>query len=87
MSDTSNQAQDQEGGPGGFAGVDILNQISKRGDIAFALGVVAILSVLYQRRKILTRKGFPFWAGCDSRLAKEIRHVSMHCSSGRLRQH
>ena len=34
-------------------------------------------------RKILTRKGFPFWApGCDSRLAKEIRHVSMHCSSG-----
>ena len=42
---------------------------------------------LYQRRKILTRKGFPFWAGCDSRLAKEIRHVSMHCSSGRLRQH
>ena len=36
---------------------------------------------------VLTRKGFPFWAGCDSRLAKEIRHVSMHCSSGRLRQH
>ena len=30
--------------------------------------------LLYQRRKILTRKGFPFWAGCDSRLAKEIRH-------------
>ena len=45
------------------------------------------LQWLYQRRKILTRKGFPFWAGCDSRLAKEIRHVSMHCSSGRLRQH
>ena len=46
-----------------------------------------VLGALYQRRKILTRKGFPFWAGCDSRLAKEIRHVSMHCSSGRLRQH
>ena len=30
---------------------------------------------------------FPFCYGCDSRLAKEIRHVSMHCSSGRLRQH
>ena len=45
------------------------------------------LAALYQRRKILTRKGFPFWAGCDSRLAKEIRHFSMHCSSGRLRQH
>ena len=39
---------------------------------------------LYQRCKILTRKGFPFWTGCDSRLAKEICHVSMHCSSGRL---
>ena len=27
-------------------------------------------TILYQRRKILTRKGFPFWAGCDSKLAK-----------------
>ena len=42
---------------------------------------------LYQRREFLTRGGFPFCYGCDSRLAKEIRHVSMHCSSGRLRQH
>ena len=30
---------------------------------------------LYQRREFLTRGGFPFCYGCDSRLAKEIRHV------------
>lgn len=37
---------------------------------------------LYQRREFLTRGGLPFCSGCDSRVAKEIRHVSMHCSSG-----
>jgi len=41
---------------------------------------------LYQRREILTRRGFPSWYRCDSRLAKEIRHVSMHCTSERLRR-
>ena len=40
------------------------------------------LQGLYQRREFLTRRGFPFCSGCDSRVAKEIRHVSMHCSSG-----
>ncbi len=45
MTDTSNQGQEEAGG-GGFSGTDILRQISKRGDIALALGVVAILSVL-----------------------------------------
>jgi tetratricopeptide (TPR) repeat protein len=38
--------------------------------------------VLYQRHEFLTRGGFPFSDRCDSRLAKEIRHVSMHCPSG-----
>ena len=38
--------------------------------------------ILYQRHQFLTRGGFPFCDGCDSRLAKEIRHVSMHCASG-----
>ena len=62
---------------------------SKKALTAMAAVIVGFAAKLglYQRRKILTRKGFPFWAGCDSRLAKEIRHVSMHCSSGRLRQH
>ncbi len=41
---------------------------------------------LYQRREFLTRRGFPFWDRCDSRLAKEIRHVSLHCPSERLRR-
>ncbi len=36
----------------------------------------------YQRRDFLTRGGFLFWSGCDSRLVKEIHHVSMYCSSG-----
>jgi hypothetical protein len=30
--------------------------------------------------------GFPFSRRCDSRLAKEIRHVRTHSSSNRLRQ-
>jgi len=41
-----------------------------------------IVTKLYQRREFLTRGGFPFCSGCDSRVVKEIRHVSMHCSSG-----
>ena len=41
---------------------------------------------LYQRHQILTRRGFPFRDGCDSRLAKEIRHVIIYCTSGRLRR-
>ncbi len=41
---------------------------------AFAQGNIG--QSLYQRREFLTRGGFPFCYGCDSRLAKEIRHVS-----------
>jgi flagellar biosynthesis protein FlhA len=45
MTDASNQGQ-EEATARGFSGTDILAQIAKRGDIALALGVVAILSVL-----------------------------------------
>ncbi len=45
MTDTSNQGQ-EEGTGGGFSGTEILAQITRRGDITLALGVVAILSVL-----------------------------------------
>ena len=46
MTDASNQGPDEAAGGRGFSGTDILAQIAKRGDIALALGVVAILSVL-----------------------------------------
>ena len=47
MTDTSDQAQEEAAGGGSrFSGTEILAQIAKRGDIALALGVVAILSVL-----------------------------------------
>ena len=42
----------------------------------------------YQRRKILTRKGFPFWAGCDSRLKDRVALVNgqlIHIDGGQIR--
>ena len=49
MTDAPNQGQEDAAGGdrgGGFSGTDVLAQIAKRGDIALALGVVGILSVL-----------------------------------------
>ena len=36
------------------------------------LPIESYTMALYQRRKILTRKGFPFWAGCDELLSKVV---------------
>ena len=41
--------------------------------------------ILYQRRRVVTRRWFPSVSGCDSRLAKEKRHAAIEDrASGRL---
>ena len=45
-----------------------------------ALAEWRLLAALYQRHEKLTLGGFPNRAGCDSRLAKEDRHVCSPCS-------
>ena len=46
MTETSNETTESGKTSPGFTGADLLNQITKRGDIALALAVVAILAVL-----------------------------------------
>ncbi len=46
MSETSNQTPENENTTFGIEGFNLFNQISRRGDLALALGVIAILSVL-----------------------------------------